>query len=97
LPSIRARLVSACGFPVQCRVVSVFSRSDIDQMLIRFIRAPGDSGLRLWTDIGSRASFVVETTFEPKDRGIYMMAVYLFWPGAGQQVSRAAITPIIID
>jgi hypothetical protein len=72
-------------------------RSDIDQMLIRFIRAPGDSDLRLWTDIGSRASFVVETTFEPKDRGIYMMAVYLFWPGAGQQVSRAAITPIIID
>jgi hypothetical protein len=72
-------------------------RSDINELLIRFTRSTGDSTLRIWTDIGSRASFVVETTFEPKDRGIYVMEVFLFWPGSGTQFSRAAITPIFID
>ena len=51
----------------------------------------------MWKDIGSRASFVDETTFEPKDAGIYVMEVFLFWPGAPAQFSRAAITPIVIE
>jgi hypothetical protein len=72
-------------------------RSDINQLLIRFTRSTDGSQLRMWTDIGSRASFVVETTFEPKDAGIYVMEVFLFWPGSGAQFSRAAITPILID
>src|SRR6185436_19853052 len=45
-------------------------RSDINQLLIRFTRSTDGSQLRMWSDIGSRASFVVETTFEPKDAGI---------------------------
>jgi hypothetical protein len=72
-------------------------RSDINRMLIRFTRSTGDADLRVWTDISSRASFVAETTFEPQDRGIYLMAVYFFWPGSGAQFSRAAITPIVIE
>jgi hypothetical protein len=71
-------------------------RSDFDELLIRFTRSTG-SALRIWSDIGSRASFVAETTFEPQDRGIYLMEVFLFWPGSGAQLSRAAITPIVIE
>jgi hypothetical protein len=77
--------------------VSAPDRSDIDQILFRFTRYPGDNVLRVWNDVDSRSTFVVDTTFEPKDRGTYLMEVFLFWPGSGAQYSRAGITPIIVE
>ena len=43
------------------------------------------------------ASLRLETQFEPRHAGTYMMEVFLFWPGAGTQYSRAALSPVVID
>jgi hypothetical protein len=77
--------------------VSAPDRSDIDEILIRFTRYSDGSTIRLWADVDSRSSFVIETTFEPKDRGIYRMEVFLFWPTAGTQSTRASLSPVFID
>jgi hypothetical protein len=35
--------------------------------------------------------------FNESQRGVYLMEVFLFWPGSGSQYSRASLSPIIIE
>jgi hypothetical protein len=78
-------------------VVSPADRSDIDTVRIKFTRYADNAAIRLDTDVGSRGSFLIETTFEPKDRGVYKMEVFLFWPGSGSQYARTALSPIFVE
>jgi hypothetical protein len=79
-------------------VVRARDRSDINQILIRFTKAGGgDDAIRVTGAVSSRSSFLLDTQFEPRQAGTYMMEVFLFWPDSGPQYSRAALSPVVID
>jgi len=79
--------------------VSAPDRNDINQVLIRMWKANGssDSAIRVWADVSSASTFVLEKTFEPRERGVYLLQVFLFWPGSGVQGARATLSPIVVE
>jgi len=80
-------------------VVSARDRSDINQILIRLWKRGGTTAdaIRASASVSSRSSFIAETQFQPNQAGIYLMEVFLYWPGSGAQFSRAALSPIVVD
>lgn len=78
-------------------IVRARDRSDIDQILIRFTKNVGNDVIRVSGSVSSRSSFLLDTQFEPRQAGTYMMEVFLFWPDSGPQYSRAALSPVVIE
>jgi hypothetical protein len=79
--------------------LSAPDRNDISQVLIRMWKANGTSGdaIRLSADVSSASTFVLEKTFEPRERGVYLMELFLFWPGAGLQNPRASVSRVVVE
>jgi hypothetical protein len=80
-------------------VVSARDRNDFHRILIRLWKSGGTraDAIEVRADVTSRSSFIAETQFQPNQAGTYLMEVFLFWPGAGTQFSRAALSPIVVD
>jgi len=74
-------------------------RPNIDSVMIRFWKYGGKSGdsIRITGRVDDRASFHVEQTFGATERGIYLMEVFLFYPGSGSQYSRTTLSPILVE
>jgi hypothetical protein len=74
-------------------------RSDIDWILVRLWRVAGtrDNAISVGGKVSSAKSFILEHEFQPQHKGVYLLEVFLFWPGAAPQFSRASISPITIE
>jgi len=79
--------------------VSASDRSDIDQILIRLWKYGGTASdaIVLSGRVSGGSKFRVERSFNSSQRGVYLMQVFLFWPGSGSQYSRGELTPILIE
>ena len=74
-------------------------RSDFSDIIIRLWKYGGSTSdaIRIDGRVSSDSTFRMERRFDPSQRGVYLMQLYLFWPGSGTQFSRASLSPIIIE
>jgi hypothetical protein len=79
--------------------VNAPDRSDINEILIRLWRSGGttDDAIRVFAPVSSASTFIAETEFNASQRGVYLMEVFLFWPGSGSQVSRTSVSAVTIE
>jgi hypothetical protein len=79
--------------------VSAPDRSDISDILIRLWKYGGTSSqaIRIDGDVDGGNKFRMTHRFDSSQRGVYLMQIYLFWPGSGTQYSRASLSPILIE
>jgi hypothetical protein len=79
--------------------VKAADRSDISDITIRLWKYGGASSDAIRVDgrVISNSTFRMERQFDASQRGVYLMQLYLFWPGSGPQYSRASLSPIIIE
>ena len=77
----------------------VAERTDFSSVTLRLFKRGGTSAdaIRIDGNVSSAGTFSMSATFEPRQRGVYEMGVYLFWPGSGGQNSRVSISPITIE
>jgi hypothetical protein len=79
--------------------VKAADRSDISSIVIRFWKYGGTAAdsIRINGTVSGNSTFRMERTFTASQRGVYLMEIFLFWPGSGTQYSRASLSPIIIE
>jgi hypothetical protein len=79
--------------------VKAADRSDISSITIRFWKFGGttNDAIRINGGVSGGSRFSMERTFTDAQRGLYLMEVFLFWPGSGSQFSRASLSPILIE
>jgi hypothetical protein len=79
--------------------VSASDRNDIDEILIRLWKYGGttNDAIRMYGSVSGGSKFRVDHRFDDLERGVYLMQIYLFWPGSGSQYSRTSLSPIRID
>jgi hypothetical protein len=79
--------------------VKAADRSDVSDILIRLWKYGGTTSdaIRIDGRVTGSSTFRMERQFNASQRGVYLMQVYLFWPGSGPQYSRASLSPIIIE
>jgi hypothetical protein len=74
-------------------------RHDINLVRLRFWKAGGDTNdaIRVEGRPNDRGSFILQTQFEERHRGTYLMEVFLYWPDSGAQFSRGSLSPVTIN
>lgn len=78
--------------------VTATDRTDFDGVLLSFSKyggTPDDD-----VDVGARVSggrFTIDVVFQESQKGLYRLAVYLFWPNAGGQYPRTGVTPVVVQ
>jgi hypothetical protein len=79
--------------------VKAADRSDISSITIRLRKYDGSTAdaIRINGGVHGGSSFRMEHRFDGSQRGVYLMEIFLFWPGSGSQYSRASLSPIIIE
>ena len=79
--------------------VKAADRSDISDIIIRFWKYGGttNDAIRINGTVSGNSTFRMERRFDESQRGVYLMQIFLFWPGSGSQYSRASLSPIIIE
>lgn len=79
--------------------VTASDRNDFSSVLIRLWKYGGTDAdaIRISGTVSSGSRFRMDRRFESSQRGVYLMQVFLFWPGSGTQYSRASLSPIVIE
>ena len=79
--------------------VSAPDRGDISEIVIRLWKYGGTSNdaIRINGSVGGGSRFRMERGFDSSQRGLYLMQIFLFWPGSGTQYSRGSLSPILIE
>jgi hypothetical protein len=74
-------------------------RSDFEQIMVGFLKVGGSAEDRVvFAEPVSRSGlFAVDVQFAEANRGLYAMAVYLFWPDAGVQSPRSILSPVRVE
>ena len=78
--------------------VTATDRTDFSEILLIFFPDTGLPGEALQTRaaVSAAGTFVLDFQFEAQHRGTHALAVYLFWPGAPNQIPRRTVTPIVV-
>ena len=79
--------------------VTATDRTDFNALILRFTPDDGLPGtaLQLQTPISPAGTFIANFQFEPEHRGTHTLLTFLFWPDAGSQGFRSAVTPIVVE
>ena len=79
--------------------VKAADRSDISDITIRLWKYGGttNDAIRINGQVSGNSKFRMDRTFDGSQRGVYLMQIFLFWPGSGSQYSRATLSPILIE
>ena len=56
-----------------------------------------NDAIRINGPVGANSTFRMDRQFDSSQRGVYLMQIFLFWPGSGTQYSRASLSPILIE
>ena len=88
------------GDPIRLSgVVNARDHADVDEIMIRLWKSGGttDDAIRRWEPVSDRSSFQLDVPTSAQQRGMYVLEFFLFWPGAGTQLSRITVSPFIIE
>ena len=80
--------------------ITATDRTDFSQVLVRFWKSGGtsDDAVRFWdVFVTNSGTFSMDVQFTDEQKGLYQMDVFLLWPGAGPQLRRSGVTPILVE
>ena len=77
--------------------VTASDRSDFSQIALSFFTVNSATSVDFRGTVSRSGDFTVPIRFTDAQRGAYMLAVYLFWPGSGSQYPRGTVSTISVE
>jgi hypothetical protein len=76
--------------------VTATDRDDFHQILLRYWKYGETStqSVRFYDPLSASGRFTPRVLFREGEEGLYLMEVFLFWPGAPPQYARCTLTPV---
>jgi hypothetical protein len=77
--------------------VTATDRTDFSQLAILFVNYETKAQVPAFGTISRSGDFTATVTFTDAQKGRYMAAAILFYPGSGSQSARSLYTPIFVE